>query len=336
MTPRRKPRTLPVTLSFAAIFASAILFAGCIVEGPGSSFDRTLKVDGPVRLDISAGSGKVVVRGGSPGVVHVHGEVRGGGFPFESRTRRTEQIAANPPIEQSGNSIHIGRRSDDSLFTWVSISYTVETPEDTELKVKNGSGGIEVSGLKEPLTLAVGSGSVRVENAGDDLSLNVGSGGARVSHLGGNVTFQGGSGTMAFDDVREEIRGSSGSGNITVDRAHGRVNVHTASGTIRVSGATQDLRLGTSSGNVEVNGKPTPDAFWDVGTHSGRIVLTVPAGAGFSLTARTSSGRVQAGLPIMIEEQSRRLLRARVGDGHAHVNLQTSSGNIRIEQGGPS
>jgi len=30
------------------------------------------------------------------------------------------------------------------------------------------------------------------------------------------------------------------------------------------------------------------------------------------------------------------VLRARVGDGRAHVNLQTGSGNIRIQQGGAS
>jgi len=41
-------------------------------------------------------------------------------------------------------------------------------------------------------------------------------------------------------------------------------------------------------------------------------------------------------MPIQIEEQTRRFLRARVGDGKAHVNLETKSGNIHIKQGGRS
>jgi hypothetical protein len=332
----RNLRMLRFAGGISVLLAATFFQTACMAGRLTTSFDRTLKVDGPVRLDISAGSGKIVVRGGAPGVVHIHGEVRGGGFSLGGESRRAEEIAANPPIEQSGNSIRIGRRFGEPLFSWVSISYTVETPADTELRAKNGSGGIEMSGLKEPATLASGSGRVEVENAGDDLTLTVGSGGVRASHVAGKVSFECGSGTVALDDVREEIRGTAGSGNIQVDRARGRVNVRTGSGEIRVNGSTQDLRAGTGSGNVEVSGNPAPDSFWDLGTSSGRIELTVPSSAGFSLTARTRSGSVQAQLPIMIEEQSRRLLRARVGDGKAHVNLQTSSGNIRILQGGVS
>ncbi|HUK54523.1 MAG TPA: DUF4097 family beta strand repeat-containing protein [Candidatus Binatia bacterium] len=336
MNPLIPSRTRPMIAGAAAVLAAVLAQSACMVSGPGRSFDRTLKVDGPVRLDISSGSGKIVIRGGAPGVVHIHGDVRVGGFILDGRSRRIDEITENPPIEQSGNSIRIGRRLQDPLFSWVTISYTVETPEDSEVKAKNGSGGIEVSDLKEPLTLTTGSGILSVENAGDDLSLNVGSGGARATHVGGNINFQCGSGRVALEDVREEIRGTAGSGDIHIQQAHGRVNVHTGSGGIYVSGAVQDLRVGTGSGNVEVRGNPAPDAFWDLGTSSGRIALTVPSGAGFSLTARTASGNVQAGLPIMIEEQSRRVLRARVGDGRAHVNLQTGSGNIRIQQGGAS
>jgi len=330
---RRKWACFPAV---AVVLGAVLLHTACIYTGTGRSFDRTLKVDGPVRLDVTSGSGKIIVRGGAPGVVHIHGDVRGGGFVLSSRAGRIDDVTTNPPIEQTGNSIRIGRRLESPVFSWVSISYTIETPADTELRARNGSGGIEVSDVKEPVILASGSGGVRVENAGDDLDLKVGSGGARASHVGGKVSFQCSSGRVNLEDVHDEIRGSAGSGDIHIDRARGRVNVHTGSGEISVSGAAQDVSAGTGSGNVEVSGNPSPDAFWDLGTSSGRIELTVPAGASFSLTARTGSGSVQAGLPIMIEEQSRRMLRARVGDGRAHVNLQTSSGNIRIQQGGPS
>jgi len=332
-TKRRAPKRIAAAL---LPLAAALLQAGCIAEGPPTQFDRTLKVDGPVHLEILSRSGKIVVRGGAAGVVRIHGEVRGGGFLRDAVPRRLQEIAENPPIEQSGNTIRLGRRSSEPLFMAVSISYTVETPADTEVKAKTGSGGVQVSDVKEAVTASTGSGSVDVENAGDDVSLTVGSGSARAAHLGGNLTFQCGSGAVDFDDVREEIRGTAGSGDIRIDQPRGRVTVRTGSGGIRVNGAAQDLRANTSSGNIVVSGKPAPEAFWDLGTSSGRLEITVPADAGFALTAHTSSGSVQAGLPIMIEEQSRRVLRARVGDGRAHVNLQTSSGSIRIRQSGTS
>ena len=180
------------------------------------------------------------------------------------------------------------------------------------------------------VTASTGSGSVDVENAGDDVSLTVGSGAARAAHLGGNLTFQCGSGAVDFDDVREEIRGTEGSGDIRIDRPRGRVTVRTGSGGIRVNGATQDLRANTSSGNIVVSGKPAPEAFWDLGTSSGRLEITVPGDAGFALTAHTSSGSVQAGLPIMIEEQDKHALRASMGSGGGRVQIHTVSGEIHV------
>ena len=83
-----------------------------------------------------------------------------------------------------------------------------------------------------------------------------------------------------------------------------------------------------------MHGDPVADAFWDLGAASGEVSLAVPSTASFSLTAQTRSGNVRVDMPITIEEQSRRFLRARVGDGKAHVNVETKSGNIRVLQGG--
>ena len=323
-------------LPAAAIVAAALLQAACLAGGRAATFERTLHVNGPVRLDVSAGSGGIVIRNGAAGEVRIHGEVRAGGVISESGARRVQEIAANPPIEQSGNMIRLGGRRGDSPFGAVSISYTIETPGDTQASAKYGSGSVEISGLRDPVNVTLGSGDARVDDVGDNVTIALGSGSIRVSRIRGSVTFECGSGRLSFSDVREEIRGSAGSGSIEVDRAQGRVNVRTGSGPIRVTGAAEDVRASTGSGTIELHGNPGDEAFWDIGTGSGEIDLSVPGSASFSLTARTGSGNMTVDMPIQIEEQTRRFLRARVGDGKAHVNLATKSGNIHIKKGGTS
>jgi DUF4097 and DUF4098 domain-containing protein YvlB len=169
---------------------------------------------------------------------------------------------------------------------------------------------------------------------GDNVTITAGSGTIRATRIEGSVNFTCGSGSATFQDVKEDVRGGSGAGAIEVDRAQGRVNVRTGSGPIRVNGASMDVRAATGSGSIEIHGNPAADAFWDLGAGSGEVALAVPSTASFALTAHTNSGDVRVDMPISIEEQSRRFLRARVGDGKAHVNVETKSGNIRILQGG--
>ncbi|HKO05930.1 MAG TPA: DUF4097 family beta strand repeat-containing protein [Candidatus Acidoferrales bacterium] len=323
----------PATLA-AAIAAVALCQAACIGGRTEATFERTLQVSGPVRLDVSTGSGKIIIRSGPAGMVHIHGEVRARGFVLESGARRAREIASSPPIDQSGNMIRLGERRGETPFGGIAISYTIETPGDTEVSARDGSGDVEIDGMRDPVSVVVGSGSAHVDDVGDNVSIKVGSGGIRVSRIRGSVTFESGSGRVNISDVREDIRGGAGSGTIEVDRAQGRVNVRTGSGPIRVSGAAEDVRAATGSGSIDLHGSPGDAAFWDIGTGSGEIELAVPGSASFALTAHTGSGNMKVEMPIRIEEQTRRFLRARVGDGKAHVNLETKSGNIHILQGG--
>jgi len=318
----------------AAAAVGFCLQAGCIVARGEANFSRTLKVDGPVRLEVNTGSGRIVVRSGNAGEVRISGEVRAGGFFGSSSSRRAEEIASNPPIDQSGNLVRLGGYRGNMGWGSVSISYTVETPADTEVSARTGSGDVQITGVRQQVGITMGSGAARLDELGDNLTIALGSGRIEASRIQGSVSFHSGSGEVIFRDVKEDVRGTTGSGSIEVDRAHGRVNVGTGSGPIRVNGATDDLRASTGSGRIEVRGNPGSNAFWDVGAGSGEITLAVPGSASFALTARTSSGDVRVDMPISIEEQTRKFLRARVGDGKAHVNVETKSGNIRIVQGG--
>ncbi len=332
MAPGRINRAPVLWLAVAAV--GALLQTGCVIGRSQADFSRTLKVDGPVRLEVNTSSGRIVVRSGSPGQVRISGEVRAGGFWGAGASRRAAEVASNPPIDQSGNLIRLGGDRGGVRWGLVSINYTVETPAETEVDARTGSGDVQITGVREPVGITVGSGVARADDLGDNLSISIGSGRIEASRIQGSVSFRSGSGGVAFRDIALDVRGTSGSGSVEVERAQGRVSVETGSGPIRVSGAMEDLRASTGSGKIEIHGNPSGNAFWDLGASSGTITLAVPRTAGFALTAHTSSGDVRVEMPISIEEQSRRFLRARVGDGKAHVNVETRSGNIRIVEGG--
>src|SRR5207247_10219874 len=98
------------------------IYAGTRIEG---SFDRTLSVNGPVALEIISGSGGIHIDAGAVNTVHIVARIRADprfGSDTDARVRRIE---ANPPIEQNGNTIRIGRVSDNDLYRNVSIGYDV-------------------------------------------------------------------------------------------------------------------------------------------------------------------------------------------------------------------
>ena len=119
-------------------------------QGPEGAFERTLKVTGAVDLEVQSGSGSIRVEPGAAGSVRVAARLKAGnswlaGSDVEKRIRQIEQ---NPPIEQQGNVIRIGRFADEDLSRNISISYEVTVPADTKLAARTGSGSIVVGAIR--------------------------------------------------------------------------------------------------------------------------------------------------------------------------------------------
>jgi hypothetical protein len=60
------------------------------------------------------------------------------------------------------------------------------------------------------------------------------------------------------------------------------------------------------------------------------VNLAVPSNANFRLNASVRGGSINTQIPIVIEEQTRHELRARVGNGSARIDVHSGSGNITI------
>src|SRR6185437_2048779 len=103
----------------------------------------------------------------------------------EDRVHRIEQ---NPPIEQEGNIIHIGRSQDRDLFRNISIDYDVTVPAQTRLSSQTVSGDQTIIVLHLPLTARTGSGNITLDNLGADAHITAGSGDMKIGPVKGSLT----------------------------------------------------------------------------------------------------------------------------------------------------
>jgi DUF4097 and DUF4098 domain-containing protein YvlB len=293
------------------------------------TFDRTLSVNGPTHLELRTGSGDVHVKAGAAGAVRIHGEIQARGWSAEDAQKRMEEITSNPPISQEGNLIRVGGTG--PRLNEVSVDYTLVVPPDTELHGMTGSGDVEARGIHGPATVTSGSGDISASAIGSDVQVVTGSGDLTLGDIQGQLQVTTGSGDIQVHGVKGEARLHTASGDISITQPVSSVEASSGSGDMEVKGATADLRLHSSSGQITVDGNPSPTNYWDLRTSSGDVVLHVPADASFRLYARSSSGEIDAAIPVVMEGTAgKHELRARIGDGKARVDIDTSSGNIAL------
>jgi hypothetical protein len=318
------------TLVTVAILAAACL-AGCGPEASAvGTADRTFTVNGPVRLELQNGSGNSRVLVGSPGEVRVHAEFRVHQWLWGNPDQTLKELIADPPFSQDANLIRVGGSHHDMEI--ISIEYSVTVPPDTQMHGMSGSGDLDVSGIAGPVNFIVGSGNILAKAVMNDAHAVVGSGNVTFTDSQGRIDVTSGSGNVVIHGAKGEVRARTGSGDIRIEHPGANVVAEAGSGDLDVRDATGDIRLHTTSGNITLDGSPAPSSYWDIRASSGDVRLHVPSSASFRFYARSSSGDFDVTVPSAAEQnQGRHEFQARIGDGKARVEIETSSGNISVQ-----
>jgi hypothetical protein len=232
-----------------------------------ATFEKTLSVSGRPELSVATGSGNIHVHVGSGNSIHIYGKVKSNWGGSDEKVR---EIAAHPPIEQTGNIVRIGHH-DENPF----------------------------------LDAGSGSGNVTDESVGENAKLNTGSGDIHATGLKGNFTVGTGSGNIyAEQSGPGDVKAETGSGNIELKDLRGTLRAHTGSGNIKTSGTpTGPWHLGTGSGNVELwvgDAPMTIDAESGSGTiHTDHEMLTQGSNDKHHVTGKLNGGgpvvRVETG-----------------------------------------
>jgi hypothetical protein len=331
-------RIEPMTKRHATILSRVLLFTALAayalptVAAESPTFDRSFTVTSPVRIELSNGSGSVEIKGSADGTVHIHGKVTPGGWSiFGGSGKNVEEVAANPPVEQSGSTIRIGKNS--SWLKNVTIDYQVEVPHDTEIDAGVASGGITIDNVKGPVKASSASGYVHVYRVERDTQVNAASGSIEVSGIGGCLRVSSASGDTRAADVKGELKITAASGSIRIQHPSDRVDASTASGSIDVVGASNDVKVHAISGSIQVSGNPGASRLWELKTISGSVELRVPSNASFLLSAESTSGDIRTSIPVILEEQNKHSLRAHIGNSAGRVEVHTVSGSVNVSSG---
>ena len=316
--------------TLAGLVALNVLVTGC---GTGvaaqGSFDRTYTVNGPIRLDLANASGSVRITGSADSKVHVHGEIRARSFLFNDPDKQARELSANPPIEQRPDVIRIGKEL--SKFRGAAIDYTIEVPRNTEVTTTVASGAQTISEVQGPVRVESASGSIAVSKVDRSVQVSSASGSITAEDLGDDFRANSASGSVTVTGVKGDVRVHAISGSTNVTKPGARVEATTTSGSVDIVGAANDVTASSVSGRVTVQGNPSGNSYWSLKTTSGSVEVGVPPSANFHLAAEAVSGDIRTGIPVVIEDQDKHSLRARVGTAGGRVEIHTVSGGIRLQ-----
>ena len=267
----------------------------------GETIDTTVAFSGSGGIvDLGIISGTITVRGWSRGEAKIHATSEEGRVEFEHSANR---ILLDVRQHHDGDS-----------------EFDITVPFGTRVLMRSTSGDLHSEGVKGPIEVRTVSGEVRV---GDVV---------------GDAVIEGVSGDVGVRNVEGNLRVNCVSGEIELSAVHGDVDASTVSGDISLpNGRSRIVRMESVSGNLTYGGPVAGDGRYDFHSHSGDVTLHVPPDIGASLAMETFSGSIESEFRITITTDtnghhgSGQHIETTLGHGGAHIQIETFSGDIRLE-----
>jgi len=317
------------------ILAITLLAVPAFAADATGSFTRTLTVGAAPSVEVSTGSGDITINAGTGNTVQIRATIKASDRWFRddanelSAAERVRRIEQNPPVEQNGDIIVIGRIEDRQLRN-VSITYDITLPAGSKVRTQTGSGDQYISGVNGTVKVSTGSGNVTAKQLGDETRVSTGSGDIRIDGVKGRLYATAGSGNVRATGIAGGLYASTGSGDITYEQVSaGNVSAKTGSGNITLKNVKGGVEARTGSGEIDATGEMTAD--WQVSSGSGNIDLRLPQGSSFSVDARSSSGSVTIDHPVTMQGSLKRnRVQGKVGQGGVLLALDSGSGDIRV------
>lgn len=299
------------SLKIAASFVLCFLMVSTNVRGAEFSFDyqKTIKLDRSVKLDLSLIKGQVVIEGTEEDriVIEVQKIVRA--------TDRHEAEAVADHIEikvvEEGDVVRIStnylRMLDHSPTFWQkflggssdsygSVRYKIKVPAVTS---------ISVNAISAEITLSSIEGEIFVDNS---------SGSTVGEFLFGSVEIRQPVGRIDLKWIEGDIQIRSYSSRITIQQVRGAID------------------LSTYAGQVTVQTELDSPKDYIVETATGSIAFLVPFRASGDLSIRSQSGKIKSTVPVTIKSVARNQLEGVFGDGGPKVRLSSTSGDVLLDQ----
>lgn len=297
-----------------------ICLVGCAWAAESSkTFEQSLSVDAPLTLEVDTSSGDINVSQSNDGQVHVRGFVKVNAPTGREAERLANQIVEDPPIETSGSILNVGNLRKYGvrfgIFRSVSISYEIEVPFETEVKMDSSSGDQRLSNLRGPVKADLSSGDVEIIDVVQAVTVDSSSGSISVTNVQGDVIADASSGSISVSDVQGDVSANASSGDVHITSVHG------------------NLKVDVSSGKTDIDAAISEGADWTVNSSSGRVTLSMPAASSFNLSIDSSSGGIDLGNFVLRGQLGDDEVEGSVGENpSASIRIDTSSGGVQFQQ----
>ncbi len=271
-----------------------------------TSFDQTVNVTKGTKLDVNNFAGDVNVKAWDKDAVRVE---------VNHSDRETVEIRPEDGVLRvRGRSTRGGPPR--------SLDYTITVPKWM---------AISVSGTYADTNLEDVGGDVSVDTTRGDIKVRGGSGFVSLKSVQGEISLEKARGKVEIRGVNESIRLADVNGDVSAETTNGSIILD------RIDSSNVDLY--TVNGNISYDGPIKDKGVYRLTTHNGTIALPVPEKANITITARTYNGSIRSSFPLPASdttssERRNRRLALTLGNGSAHVELESFGGTIALRRPG--
>jgi DUF4097 and DUF4098 domain-containing protein YvlB len=319
------------TASLCVCAAALVLASALPSSAQRIAFERAYEVGAAPTLDVSTIRGRIDVSVGDGSRVVVRGTatVRWGLSAPTTAYELVKQVAANPPIQQDGDTIRLRPPSGADEQRAMTVAYDVTVPRGTVVRTSSDSGATTVSGVDGRVSIRTHSAAIAVRDLGGETDVTTGSGEVQADGINGNLSVVTQSSRILLRNIGGGLHVRTQSGAVEGSlRGGGDVNIGTGSSAIDLMGVNGALIATSTSGRIRVSG--APGAPWQVTSGSGSFDLDFDSSSKLTLDARSGSGSVSVAGSTLQGPTSKGSASGTIGGGGPLVQATSRSGSIRI------
>lgn len=339
-------------------------------EGFSSDVDvAPKKIPANARVVVRSGRGDITVRGSEDAEIRVTAKRTVHAWSESDANRMAEPVSVH--IEQNGDAFEVRPGGYDLSDSRYNVDMEVAVPKKSPLAVKTERGDVIVTGVLADVNVTDMRGDVDVRGTKGDVSVEMRKGDAKVSDTQGDVKVSGKGGEIEVDDasgsltvdgdfygpVRADkvLKGvrmvsaktdltlsalaghlEAGSGNLDIVDAPGNLTLRTRDSEINVENPGGKVNIDNRNAAINVRFSSAPKEDVQITNSSSEIVLTVPGGASFEITADCHNCEINSefsGLNASRTESGDSHLSGKYGSGKGpKITMKTSYGNISLRR----
>jgi DUF4097 and DUF4098 domain-containing protein YvlB len=196
-----------------------------------------------------------------------------------------------------------------------SLDYTISVPSWM---------AITVAGTYADVTMEGVGADVSVETTHGDVKVRGGSGFVSLKSVQGEITLEKAKGRVEVRAVNESIHLADINGDLSAESTNGSIILD------RIDSGNVDLY--TVNGNISYDGAIKDKGLYRLTTHNGLIAMPIADKANATLTVRTYNGGFRSTFPIGDPEKRNKRFTVTLGNGSAHVELESFGGTIALRR----